>query len=107
MKMFFLIFNFLNIFNFGCNYNFETVVSNNLNANNICAVNESSYVTNQNTDSYLYYDEKEYFIENYVITKTLETINNIYLISNSENNSNIVVFNKFNKSLTSFIFRNF
>lgn len=100
MKMFFLIFNFLNIFNFGCNYNFETVVSNNLNANNICAVNEASCVTTYNTDSYLYYEEKEYIIKNCVVTKTLETINNIYLISNSENNSNIVVFNKFNKSLT-------
>ena len=107
MKILTLLFNFLNIFNFASNYNTELILDNTKKSESVVAVSEESYVTTNAGDSYLYYQDEMYLIENHKISKTLETINTIYLIERNNKNTTIIGFNKFNKSLTHKIVDNF
>lgn len=107
MKILTLLFNFLNIFNFASNYNTELILDNTKKSESVVAVSEESYVTTNAGDSYLYYQDEMYLIENHKISKTLETINTIYLIERNNKNTTIIGFNKFNKSLTYKIVDNF
>lgn len=100
MKILMLLFNFLNVFNFNSTYNTEVVLESLVDVENIYSVNEECYITNVDNSSYLSYLDEEYFIENYTISKTLDTINNIYLVASNKNCTTIITFNKFNKKIT-------
>lgn len=101
MRMLFCLLNILNVFSFNSNFTQEKVLEKEISVEKILAVNEISYVSVIENDSYLYYDDLEYEIENRTICNVLDTINNIYLVCNEEEFVEIFIFNKFNKTIVS------
>lgn len=101
MRMFVCLLNILSVFSFNSSFTQEKVLEKEINAEKILAVNEMSYVTILDNNSYLYYDDLEYEIENRTICNVLDSINNIYLVCNNEEFVEILIFNKFNKTIVS------
>ena len=57
MRMFVCLLNILSVFSFNSSFTQEKVLEKEINAEKILAVNEMSYVTILDNNSYLYYDD--------------------------------------------------
>ena len=100
MKLFLYLFNILSIFNFGSNFTQKEIYAYNQEALDVISISDKAYVIIGEYDSYLYYENVEYILDDYVINKTLDTLNNIYLVCNNEDSIMVIVFNKFNNILS-------
>lgn len=104
MKLLIYLFNILSVFNFNSNFTQEEVIKNEEKIDSIIAINETSYVKLLDGNSYLCYENEEYVIDNLIVNKSLDTINNIYLFCNNNYGITIYMFNKFSKEISLYTF---